>query len=227
MEVTPRQAESEHTAMPTTTTLRITATLQITPLIDIQHEDVAQSYREGVSKSIRYYDEPVPTSYLLTCLQRAIALRVFDGRDQEAARDFVGFHLGNLHGGVLTAHGILRPNVTTLATLDSKNAQRGYHAGRHWFFEEIEPYERRWTDDLIVERFAELAREAPAWNRDPEGVWQFALGCLIGELSGYLFPVTSKERTLWDRERQTALAELAKQDARAAGYRTLRPRSRC
>ncbi len=43
MEARARQAESEreHINM-LTTTLRITSTLQITPLLDIQHEDVRQ-----------------------------------------------------------------------------------------------------------------------------------------------------------------------------------------
>jgi hypothetical protein len=218
MQATPRQAESENTTMPTTT-LCITSTLQITPLIDIQHEDVAHAYREGVSQSIRQSDEPVSLDSLLTCLKRAITVQVFDGHNQEAARDFVGFHLGNLHGAILTAHGTRRPDVSTLALLDSMNAQRGYRAGRHWFFEETEPHERRLTDDYMVERLEELAREAPAWNRDPERVWQFALGCLIGELSGQLFPVTHKERARWECERQHALVEFAKQDAQAVARR--------
>src|SRR5438874_13740708 len=121
------------------TTLRITSTVQITPLFDIQHEEVAQSYREGVSDSILHSDEPLPLTYLLTCLKRAIAVRVFDGQQQEAAHDFVGFHMGNLHGAVLTAHGTRRSDVTTLALLEGKHALRGYRAGRHRFFEEAEP----------------------------------------------------------------------------------------
>ena len=203
-------------------TLRITSTVQITPLLDIQHEEVAHPYREAVSNSIRHSDEPVPLTYLLTCLKRAIALQVFDGQHLEAARDFVGFHLGSIHGAVLTAHGTRRPDVTTLALLEGKHALHGYRAGRHFFFEEAAPNERYWTDDQIVERWHELAREAPEWHHDPEGTWQFSLACLIGELSGHLFPVTPKERMRWERERQEALAELAKHEVQAA-RRTTEP----
>ena len=71
--------------------------------------------------------------------------------------------------------------------------QRVYRAGRPWFFEETEPHVRRLTDDYMVERFEELAQEDPAWNHDPERVWQFAHGCRIGESSGQLVPITHRE----------------------------------
>ena len=198
------------------TTLKITPSLQITPLLVIQHEDVTQSYREGVSNSLRHADKPIPLTSLLTCLKRAIAVQVFDGQHPEAARDFVGFHLGRIHGAVLTAHGTCRRDVTTLALLDSKDALRGYRAGRCWFFEEATAQERCLTDTYMVERFEELAREAPDWHDDPDGTWQFALASLIGELSGYLFPVTPQEQARWERERQHTLAWLAQQEAQAA-----------
>ncbi|SRR5712692_1233741 len=214
MEATARQAESEreHTDMPTT--LRITSTVQITPLLDIQHEDVAQFYREGVSHSIRHRDEPTSLIYLVTCLKRAITVQVFDGQHQQTAREFVGFHLGTIHGAVLTSKGTRRPDVSTLVLLESKDAIRGYRAGRHWLFEEAEPHERHWTDDYVVNRFHELALDAPEWHDDPEGVWQFTLACLMGELSGHVFPVTPKEQARWERERQEARAWLARQEAR-------------
>jgi len=197
------------------TSLQISSRLHITPLLDIQHQDVTQSYREGVSDSIRHPDKPILLSSLLTCLRRAIAVQVFDGQQQEAARDFVGFHLGRIHGAVLTARGTRRHSALTLVLLESKDAIRGYRAGRRWFFEEAAPHERHLTDDQIVERFAELALNAPEWNHDPEGTWQFALACLMGELSGDVFPVTPEEQARWEQERQEALTWLAKQEARA------------
>src|SRR5229473_2778786 len=195
-----------------TTTLRITSTVQITPLLNIQREDVRQSYREGMSESIRHSSEPIPLTYLLTCLKQAISVQVFDGQHQQSARAFVGFHLGSIHGAVLTTKGTRRPTVTTLTLLESKNAIRGYQAGRHWWFEEAEPYEQLWTDDYVVERFHELALDAPEW-RDPEEVWQYTLACLMGELSGHLFPVTPEEQARWERERQEARTWLARQEA--------------
>jgi len=196
-----------------TTTLRITSTLQITPLLDIQHEDVAWSYSEGVSDSIWRRHEPLPLTDLVTCLKRAITVQVFDGQHQEATRDFVGFHLGSIHGAVLTAKGTCRPDVATLTLLESRDARRGYHAGRRWFFEEAEPYVRRWTDDYIVERWHELALDAPDWHEDAESVWQYSLACLVGELSGCLFPLMPKEQARWERERQEGRAWLAWRDA--------------
>ncbi len=195
--------------------VQITSRLHVNPLLDIQHEDVAQSYREGVSDSLRHAYKPIPLTSLLTCLNRAIAVQVFDGRHPEAARDFVGFHLGRIHGAVLTVHGTCRHDVTTLVLLESRDALRGYRAGRRWFFEEATSQERRLTDTHIVERFEELTREASDWHDDPEGTWQFALACLIGELSGYLFPVTPQEQARWEHERQHALAWLAQQEAGA------------
>src|SRR5713226_3345436 len=141
--------------------LTVTNTLQITPLLDIRHEDVAQSYCEGVSNGIRHRHEPVPLTSLLICLKQSIAVQVFDGQHQEAACDFVGFHLGTIHGAVLTAKGTRRPTVATLTLLESKDAIRGYRVGRNWWFEEAEPHEQRWTDDYVVERFHELALDAP------------------------------------------------------------------
>ncbi len=198
------------------TTIKITSRLQITPLLVIQHEAVTQSYREGVSNSLRHADKPIPLTFLLICLKRAIAVQVFDGQHQEAARDFVGFHLGRIHGAVLTVHGACRRDVTTLVLLGSKDALRGYRAGRRWFFEEATAQERCLTDTYMVERFEELAREAPAWRNDPDGTWQFALASLIGEFSGYLFPVMPQEQARWERERQHVLAWLAQQEARVA-----------
>jgi len=195
-----------------TTTLRITSTVQITPLLNIQREDVRQSYREGMSESIRHSSEPIPLTYLLTCLKQAISVQVFDGQHQQSARAFVGFHLGSIHGAVLTTKGTRRPTVTTLTLLESKDAIRGYRVGRNWWFEEAEPHEQRWTDDYVVERFHELALDAPEW-RDPEEVWQYTLACLMGELSGHLFPVTPEEQARWERERQEARTWLARQEA--------------
>jgi len=75
-----------------------------------------------------------------------------------------------------------------------------------------------WTDNYVVERFHELALDAPEW-RDPEEVWQYTLACLMGELSGHLFPVTPEEQARWECERQEArawLARLETQDTRRA-----------
>jgi hypothetical protein len=37
----------------------------------------------------------------------------------------------------------------------------------------------------LIERFQELAIESPHWE-ETENIWNYALGCLLGELSGSL-----------------------------------------
>lgn len=196
------------------TPLRITATLTITPLLDIQHEDVAKAYRQGVSDGLRHHDEPVPVFSLFTSLKRAVACGVFDGQHEADARDFVGFHLGRIHGAILTAHGAHRPNVYTLATLDSKDARRGYEVGREWFFLESEPDERLFPDVALVRRFTELVQdEAEFPGSSSDEVWLYTLACIIGELSGHDFPVSQQERARWERQNALILAEQARQEA--------------
>lgn len=57
-----------------------------------------------------------------------------------------------------------------------------------------------------MERFQELQRESVTF-RDGETTWYYAIGCILGELSGQLFSATSQEYTQWEAERQKWLAE--------------------
>ena len=77
-------------------TLHINKKLHVTPLCDIRHQEVANAYREGLLEQLRSGAPLVPVSSLVTCLQRSVAVSVFDGQHQEAARDFVGYHFGRL-----------------------------------------------------------------------------------------------------------------------------------
>jgi hypothetical protein len=194
-------------------TLRITAKLHVTPLFDIRQQDVATAYREGLYEHLQNSLDLVAVSHLVICLQRAIAVSTFDGQHQAAARDFVGYHVGSLHGTVLTPSGTYRRDVATLAALDGTDAQRGYRAGRSWFFTESTPQERRLTDEYLIGRLYEISRECTEWH-DPEEVWQYAIACLLGELSGHLFPITQEEHVYWEAERQVALTWMARQEAR-------------
>lgn len=112
-------------------TLPITDKLSATPLFDIRHQEVAIAYREGLLEQLHHQAHLVPVSSLVTCLQRSVARSVFDGKHQEAARDFVGYHFGRCHGTVITRTGGYRCDVATLAALDTDGARRGYLAGRH------------------------------------------------------------------------------------------------
>jgi hypothetical protein len=102
------------------------------------------------------------------------------------------------HGGVLLpSTGQLRPDVTILANLDHKDAVRGYDAGREWYFVETEPHERRWTESQIITRLSEDTTEMYE-HKNGDGTWFFCVGCLLGELSGQLFPMNAQERQEWE-----------------------------
>jgi len=83
---------------------------------------------------------------------------------------------------------------------------RGYQAGRHYFFYEADGDECTITDDQLIERFQEWTREASGWH-DSEEVWFFTVGCLLGELSGHLFPQTEQERQQWQTEEEVSMQE--------------------
>lgn len=104
-----------------------------------------------------------------------------------------GFFLGMVHGSLFSPQtGELRPHVTTLVTLSDPAVIRGYRAGRVWFFYEADPEERRLTDTSLMQRLHELATERHTY-RDKHSTIHFALGCLLGELSGHVFPLTQQE----------------------------------
>jgi hypothetical protein len=57
--------------------------------------------------------------------------------------------------------------------------------------------ERTFTDVQLIERLQELERQSIEFH-DEEGTWYYSLGCLLGELSGQLFPVTPQDYALWE-----------------------------
>ena len=175
-----------------------------TPLIDIQSAEFAEQYERGVSWSM-YGDEqgngPVPTSYLVTNL-KDYAERDYFGTNDPYHLHHLGFFLGMYHGAILSPHtGQLRPDVTVLAHLDHRDAKRGYRAGRVFYFVDAEPHERRMTESYLIKRLHESVSEMASW-RNGDGTWFFFGGCLLGELSGQLFPMTSTEQRVYLPQRQ-------------------------
>jgi hypothetical protein len=114
-------------------TLRITKKLTVTTLFDIRHQEVGSAYCEGLYEHLHNRRQLVPVSYLVSYLQRSISLSVFDGQYQVAARDFVGYHIGGMHGTIIITGSSGRHDVATLAALDTNDAQRGYLACHHFF----------------------------------------------------------------------------------------------
>lgn len=62
--------------------------------------------------------------------------------------------------------------------------------------------ERTYTDARLIERLQELERQSVEFQ-DEEGTWYYSLGCILGELSGQLLPMTAQDTALWEElERQ-------------------------
>lgn len=179
--------------------LAATNTLQITPLFDIQHEDVARAYFEELQSRLHHDQGALAASHLMHSLHCAIERNWFDQRHEAQLRQSVGFLFGEIHGKVLTSDGTRRSDVITLATLTNRDEQRGYRAGRLWFFYEATPDELTLTDDELLKRLREYVIDSVMWG-DPEGVWSYTLACLLGELSGHLFPLTLQEQQIWEAE---------------------------
>jgi hypothetical protein len=169
------------------------------PLIDIQSVEFAKQYENGVWWSM-YGDEqgngPVAASYLVTNL-KYYAERDYFGTNDPYCLHHLGFFLGMYHGGILSPQtGQLRLDVTTLAHLDHRDAKRGYRAGRKFYFVDAEPHERRMTERSLIERLRESISDMASWH-DADGTWFFSVGCLLGELSGQLFPITLAEQRVY------------------------------
>lgn len=173
----------------------------VSPLIDIQTDAFATQYQYGVWWSMHGDEQgqgPVRDTYLVTNLQSSIARGTFDGQHDHWF-PHLGFFLGMYHGGVLSPEtGQLRPDVTTLAVLTNDYARDGYAAGREGFFMEIDHKERRYSETALLQQFSEIALESPFW-KDAHRIWFFYVGCLLGELSGNLFPMTEYDRVQWKR----------------------------
>ncbi len=174
------------------------------PLIDIQSVEFAKQHELGIWWSM-YGDEqdkgPVAASYLVTNLKHYAECDYF-GKNDLYYLHHLGFFLGIYHGGILSPQtGQLRPEVTTLAHLDHRDARRGYRAGRAFYFVDAEPRERRFTESSLIERLRESVSEMASWH-DNDGTWFFFVGCLLGELSGQLFPMTPAEQKVYLPQRQ-------------------------
>jgi len=191
------------------TSLRITSRLQITPLLDIHHLPFEKLYRDGVCWSLfqERPNRPMSDRFVYEQLRASLTETDIDGQ-QAYWLSLIGFHLGRVHGAILSpTTGKPRPDVTALTSLSNENAARGYQVGREWYFIEAQPQERTYTDASLLERLQELQRESVFFH-DEEETWYFALGCILGELSGQLFPATDQEYRQWEVERLAVLAEM-------------------
>ena len=187
------------------TPLRITSRLQVTPLLTIQHPPFEKLYRDGMYCSL-FRDrctKPLSDRYLLENIRAT--LRETDGDGQHAYwLPYIGFHLGRMHGAILSAHtGRIRLGITELVCFLNSEAAHGYAIGRQWYFVDAMPDEERiCTDACLIERLQELERQSIGFH-DEEGTYYYSLGCILGELSGQVFPMTAQDTAQWQEiERQ-------------------------
>lgn len=184
-----------------------TTDVVITPFFDMQHKELLHSYCEGIRTQIESERGLQSIVDLVLFLKLANHTNLFERREPAKIYRLVGYQFGFIHGGILTPERTLRSDVTTLVAFeDNQDAIRGYKAGRQWFFEEAAPGERTMSDEQLIERLCEWAKDAAAWH-DPEGVWFFTVGCLLGELSGHFFPLTDQERQQWQVEAEAIMKE--------------------
>lgn len=178
----------------------------VTPLFDMQHKETLHCYRKGMHRQIESEQGLYPVRELVYFLQRASRTRFFERKPAADIFRAVGYRFGYVHGGILTPEKTLRPDVFVLVSFDdNQDALAGYRAGREWFFYEANADERTMTDEQVIERLRELTKDAPNWH-DPEGVWFFSVGCLLGDLSGHLFPLTEQEQQQWEAAMKAYLA---------------------
>ncbi len=173
----------------------------LVPLLDIETEAFTKYYKQGVWWSMHGDEQGqglVRDSYLVTNVKSCLERGFFDGQHDQCL-SYLGFSLGMYHGGTLSpATGKQRPDITTLAALHNQDATRGYYVGREWYFTEAEPHERRYTERRFLEQLHHLALESSEWKAvEADAVWYYTLGCLLGEISGELFPMTEQDRRIW------------------------------
>lgn len=188
----------------TTTALQIVSHVHVTPLLTIHHPPFAKLYRDGVYWSL--YKErctrPLSDHYMLENVRATLRETDVDGQ-HAFWLPTLGFHFGRLHGAILSPRtGQPRPDVTALARFEHDHARHGYDVGRQWYFIDAlieQPDDRTYTDASLIERLQELECESLHFHEEID-TWYYALGCILGELSGQLFPATSEEYARWERE---------------------------
>src|SRR5579883_182157 len=185
--------------------------LHIAPLMRIQDAIFRKQYERGLAsvlfeeREVEALEEP-PTPLHDLCLVDMFTLarnlfHLFDGHHQQCLYAHFGLTLGEIHGSVLSpSSGSVRPEVSTLVTLEDEEVIRGYRAGRVFYFTEADgEQEWCWTEERLLERLEELAQEYDTYQ-DASRTVRFAIGGILGELSGPLFPWTTEEQRAIEAE---------------------------
>lgn len=186
------------------TTVHITPGLCIASLLVIEHPRFRSGYEQGIAWSLFHRETtgPLDDRYLPDRLTAEIVHcpTSFEAQNEPHLCWRLGFWLGMVHGGVLLLDGNLTPGVSSLVKLQDHYCIRGYYAARHYHFVEAETDdERTMTDTHILEQCRELASEYGTYQ-DSQGALSYAVGGMLGQLSGALFPWTAEEHARMERE---------------------------
>lgn len=177
--------------------------LAVIALVDIDNVEFAKNYQLGLQYTMHWERESnglIEDQYVISNLTMCVKNGWFDGQHQTTLYQHVGFTLGMVHGSIVSPHtGKLFPDATTLVKLHNTEFLRGYQAGREWYFLDTPPDERRRADTDIIRYLQEVAADL-LHSKNGEVIWNFGIGCLIGELSGQLFPCTQEEIHAWEAE---------------------------
>ncbi len=172
-------------------------------LVDSDNAEFATNYQRGfqwVMHGKRESAGPLEDQYILSNLTMCVENGWFDEQHQTMLFQHIGFMLGMVHGGVVSPEtNTVLPDATTLVRLHNTQFQRGYHAGREYYFLDADPDEWRRTDRSAIHYLQDTLMDLQQ-SSDPEEVWHYCMGCLIGELSGQLFPCTQEEIRGWEQQ---------------------------
>jgi hypothetical protein len=178
---------------------------QVISFIDFDTSIFAEYYQQGLRRFLFYEHEhagPISDEDVVATFKNFTYTGLFDGQQEQSLRRAVGTCLGTICAGVLSLlTGQLRTDVTTLVAICNQNTARGYRAGREWFFVDAVPHEHRYTESRLIERLRESVLEM-VHCQDSEPTWLFAIGCLLGELSGQLFPMNDQEQKVYIPQHQ-------------------------
>ena len=123
----------------------------------------------------------------------------FDRQHEQAISQPVEFCLGMIHRGMLLPDGTQQPEIVAMVRIKNEDFARGYQLGREWFFNEAEPNEKmNMTDQAFVTRLQEFVDDEESlhpgyFQTGATDLVYWYIGCLLGELSGHIFPQREEE----------------------------------
>ena len=166
---------------------------EVVPLITIKDEKFQHQYELGVWYALSEASTLIPDSYLVVNLKYAAACGYFLPRHVHKLRRF-GFCLGMYHGAVLYTQ------ADALLTFSREESQKGYQCGRRAFFTELSHQERTYTDERVMQLFAQIMQDnLDCLDGGYDSLLYWWVGEFFGVVSGQLFPPKQEEQVNWQR----------------------------